>query len=128
MYNKELKNNISKEGKMMKTMEGTIETNYLTAVNWLNNSRILCNEIVNIDELFWENCRFDLDEVGDLFQFYLTNCSKSDVEYLEQHFSLLFSYSELLDLYVLCVNHYGTHWGSVPCYTDIKKAKINLTE
>ena len=103
----------------------TIETTYLTAVNWLNNSRILCNEICNIDETFWENCRFDLEEGDEIFQFFLTNCTKSDVEFLEQHFGLLFAYSELLDLYVLCVNHYGTNWDSVECYTDLETAKTN---
>ena len=100
----------------------TIETTYLTAVNWLNNSRILCNDICRIDETFWDNCRFDLEEGDEIFQFFLTNCTESDVEFLEEHFGLLFAYSELLDLYVLCVNHYGTHWDSVPCYTDIEMA------
>ena len=57
----------------------TIETTYLTAVNWLNNSRILCNEICNIDVMFWDNCRFDLEEGDEIFQFFLTNCSQSDV-------------------------------------------------
>lgn len=103
--------------------ERNIETTYATAVNWLNNSRILCNDICRIDETFWENCRFELEEGDEIFQFFLTNCSQSDVEFLEQHFGLLFAYSELLDLYVLCVDHYGTHWDSVPCYTDLETAK-----
>lgn len=107
---------------METTIERNIETTYLTAVNWLNNSRILCNDICRIDETFWDNCRFNLEEGDEIFQFFLTNCSQSDVEFLEQHFGLLFAYSELLDLYVLCVNHYGTHWDSVPCYTDIEMA------
>ena len=103
----------------------TIETTYLTAVNWLNNSRILCNEICRIDKTFYENCRFDVEEGDDIFQFFLTNCSLSDVEFLENHFGLLFAYSELLDLYVLCVDHYGTNWDSVPCYTDLETAAKN---
>ena len=103
--------------------ERNIETTYLTAVNWLNNSRILCNEICNIDELFWDNCRFELEEGDEIFQFFLTNCSESDVEFLEKHFGLLFAYSQLLDLYVLCVDHYGTSWDCVTCYTDIDMAK-----
>ena len=103
--------------------ERNIETNYLTAVNWLNNSLILCNEICNIDVLFWENCRFSLEEGDEIFQFFLTNCTEADVEFLEKHFGLLFAYSPLLDLYVLCVDHYGTSWDCVPCYTDIEMAK-----
>ena len=107
---------------METTNERNIETTYLTAVNWLNNSRILCNDICNIDETFWENCRFDIEKSDEIFQFFLTNCTLSDVEYLEQHFGLLFAYSELLDLYVLCVDHYGTNWDSVECYTDLETA------
>ena len=103
--------------------ERTIETTYATAVNWLNNSRILCNDICRIDETFWDNCRFELEEGVEIFQFFLTNCTQSDVEFLEEHFGLLFAYSELLDLYVLCVNHYGTNWDSVECYTDLENAK-----
>ena len=109
----------------MKRTERNIETTYLTAVNWLNNSRILCNDICNIDELFWDNCRFELEEGDEIFQFFLTNCSLSDVEFLEKHFGLLFAYSQLLDLYVLCVDHYGTSWDCVTCYTDIEMAKKN---
>ena len=107
---------------METTIERNIETTYLTAVNWLHNSRILCNEICNIDVMFWENCRFELEEGDEIFQFFLTNCTLQDVEFLEQHFGLLFAYSELLDLYVLCVDHYGTNWDCVPCYTDIEMA------
>ena len=106
----------------METTNREFETTYATAVNWLNNSRILCNDICRIDETFWENCRFDIEKGDEIFQFFLTNCSEGDVEFLEQHFGLLFSYSELLDLYVLCVDHYGTSWDCVPCYTDIEMA------
>ena len=107
----------------MERTERNIETTYLKAVNWLHNNLILCNDICNIDELFWDNCRFELEEGDEIFQFFLTNCSKSDVEFLEEHFGLLFAYSELLDLYVLCVDHYGTAWDCVPTYTDIELAK-----
>ena len=45
----------------METNERNIETTYLTAVNWLHNNLILCNDICNIDELFWDNSRFELE-------------------------------------------------------------------
>ena len=107
----------------MKTNERNIETTYLKAVNWLHNTRILCNDICHIDEFFWDNLRFELEEGDEIFQFFLTNCTESDVEFLEEHFGLLFAYSQLLDLYVLCVDHYGTSWDCVPTYTDIEMAK-----
>lgn len=109
----------------------TLQTNYRTAAYWLNGSLILCNEIQN-DPCFWDNCRFNLfdenDNSVDIFQTYLTNYSEDDVCFLEDHFGLLFSYSDLLDLYVLCVDHYGTSWDYVHCCTDLENAVRELGE
>lgn len=99
-------------------------TNYYNAAHFLHSSLILCNEIVEVDESVYENCRFDFEESDgsyhEIFQWFLTNLNESDVEYLEKSFGLLFSYSVKLDLYILCVDHLGTHWDSVdcPCYND----------
>lgn len=113
----------------METTNLNLSTNYKTATHWLNNNLILCNEIQK-EEMFWENCRFAMeDEDGnmiDIYQTYLTDCSVSDVEYLEQHFGLLFSYSESLSLFVLCVNHCGTPWTDVHCPTDLESATKEL--
>lgn len=115
----------------MKTTTLNLRTNYRTAANWLHNSLILCNEVQN-EEMFWENCRFDVeDEEGnymDIYQTYLTDCSESDVCFLEEHFGLLFSYSERLNLYILCVDHYGTSWDYVSCDTDLECAIRELGE
>jgi hypothetical protein len=95
-------------------------TTYSAAVNWLNNDFILCNKIVEIDQSIYENMRFsDYDDENgsytEIFQWYLTDASESDIEYLEKHFGLLFTYSNLLDCYVLCVDHLGTSWKYVHC-------------
>lgn len=100
--------------------EKTFYTDYYTATHWLGNSFILCNEIVDIDYTVNDNARFsDYDEetetYTEIYQYFLTNCSESEVEFLEKHFNLLFSYSDKLDLFVLCVDHWGTNWDSVPC-------------
>ena len=81
---------------------------------------IMLNNITEIDPTIWENMRFsDYDEENDsckeIFQYFITDASGSDVEYLEKHFGLLFTYSELLDKYILCVDHFGTSWGYVHC-------------
>lgn len=95
-------------------------TTYRIATHWLRNSFILCNEIAE-DESIWENCRFNLYEDEeetqpvDIYQYYLTDASESDVEYLEKTFGLKFSYSNKLDLFVLCVDHCGTGWDYVGC-------------
>ena len=97
----------------------TFYTTYKEAVNWLHNSIVLCNNIPEVDESIWDNMRFDLydedDNMVDIYQWYITDCNESDVEYLEKHFGLLFTYSDKLDCYILCVDHYGTSWDHVAC-------------
>ena len=95
-------------------------TTYSEAVHWLHNSLVLCNNIPEVDISIYENMRFsdydeDTNSYTEIFQWYITNCNTSDVEYLEKHFGLLFTYSDKLDCYILCVDHYGTSWDYVPC-------------
>ena len=95
-------------------------TTYSEAVNWRNNNYILCNNIVDIDQSVYGNMRFqDYDEetesYTEIYQWFITDCNEGDVEYLEKHFGLLFTYSDKLDCYILCVDHYGTSWDYVHC-------------
>lgn len=102
----------------------TRETNYFLAAHWLNNSLVLCNQIPEIDDSIWDNMRFDLFDEDEsqieIYQWFITDCSESDVEWLEKSFGLLFTYSDLLECYILCVDHWGTSWDYVycPCYND----------
>ena len=132
----------------MKTTKKTFRTNYGVAVNWLNNNFILCNDIPTVDPSIFDNAHFgffyytdedgneyesesdyegegELDEhCREIFQYYLTNCTESDVEYLEETFpDLLFTYSDLLGLYVLCVDHFGTGWYYVGTTTTLENAQ-----
>lgn len=97
----------------------TTYTTYKEAVNWLHNSFVLCNNIQDIDQSIYDNIRFNYfdedDEPMEIFQWYITDCSQSDVEYLEKYFSLKFTYSDMLDCYILCVTHWGTSWDYVAC-------------
>lgn len=90
-------------------------TTYDQAVKGLN--LVLCNNIAEIDQSFWDNIRFNFeDEEGnqiEIYQYFLCNASQLDVEYLEERYGLLFSYSDLIDCFVLCVNHFGTLWSGV---------------
>lgn len=111
----------------------TFKTNYKVAVNWLGNAIILCNNITEIDPSVWDNVRFDTyDEENDtyteIYQWFITDCSEEDVEYLEQAFGLLFTYSDLLDKYILCVDHCGTSWDYVKCETTNEFAARKLGE
>lgn len=106
-------------------------TNYRVATKWLDNSYIMCNHIGEIDFTVYDNMRFSLydEETGEyteIFQWFITDCSLSEVQYLESAFGLLFTFSELLDCYVLCVDHYGTSWDYVSCETTNEYAAREL--
>lgn len=104
---------------MKKTEDGRRLTNYAVAAKWCNNSFVLCNNIAEIDSSVYDNARFEwVDEDGketDVFQWYITDCSESEVNFLSKSFGLLFTYSSLLGCYILCVDHWGTVWSEVPC-------------
>ena len=90
---------------------------YSSAVKRFNNNLILCNNIPELDLTVYDNMRFPLyneyDDAIDIYQWYITDCSETDVEYLEQWYGLKFTYSEMLDAYILCVDHWGTAWDYV---------------
>jgi hypothetical protein len=95
---------------------------YSDAVKRFNNSLILCNNIPEFDLTIYDNMRFSFeDEDGnyrEIMQWYITDCTSTDVEYLEKWYGLLFTYSEMLDCYILCVDHWGTSWTSVMIEDD----------
>lgn len=101
----------------MEKRNGKRFTDYYTVTKgWIEN-KILCNQICEFDPSVYDNMRFELeDEEGnqkDIYQWFITDCNKYDVKYLEETFGLLFTYSDMLDCYVLCVDHYGTMWKGV---------------
>lgn len=128
-------------------------TNYAVAVNWCHNNFILWNDIVSYDSSVYENIRFscsyledvDGNEYADesevpegveianevdreIFQWFITDCTDDDVLYLENTFGLLFTYSDMLGKYILCVDHYGTAWDYVYCETTNEHAQAKLGE
>lgn len=106
----------------------TFRTTFAIAVNWLKSALIMCNHIYEIDPSVFENARFSFfdedDEPIDIYQWFITDCNDEDVEYLEEHFGLLFTYSETLELYILCVDHLGTSWDYVYVDTDLEYAEF----
>lgn len=94
------------------------QTTYAIAVNWLNNNYILCNNIFENDPSCYDNARFEWEDDTEFFQYYLTNASADDIEWLEKNFpDLKFTFSDMLDCFVLCVDHFGTGWDYVA--TDV---------
>lgn len=104
-------------------------TDYYTAVHWLGNALILCNNITEVDFSVAENIEYpesmeDEDrERCEIFQWFLTNMSGDDKEWMQENFpNLIFSYSDKLELWVLCVDHYGTMWKGVSTTTNCENA------
>ncbi len=119
--------------KIKKSMKRkTYKTNYDVAVHWCGNHYILCNSIGEIDQSVYGNMRFNVfDEEEnpiEIYQWFLSDCSESDVAYLEEQFGLQFTYSEMLGLYILCVTHCGTSWDYVYWTTFNKYAERDLGE
>lgn len=106
-------------------------TDYYTAVHWLKSAFILCNEIAENDESVIENIEYpewtneyeDGRNGTEIFQWFLTDMSYEDKEWMQKNFpDLIFSYSDKLDLWILCVDHFGTMWKGVPTTTNCENA------
>lgn len=74
-----------------------------------------------------KSCRVADDQV-EIYQWYITDCSKWDMEYLRDTFGLLFTYSDMLDCYILCVTHFGTGWDYVDWHTTNPNAECKCGE
>lgn len=72
-------------------------------------------------------CDYGDDQV-EIYQWYITDCSKWDMEYLRDTFGLLFTYSDMLDCYILCVTHFGTGWDYVDWHTTNPNAECKCGE
>ena len=113
------------------TNQKSYTTTYAVAASWAGCTTILCNEIAYLDEeLMCNTIGYDYDEETDeypeIYQYYLTNCSEDLAEFLNEHFGLMFAYSEKLGLWVLLVDHYGTSWDYVYADTDLPAAAAPL--
>ena len=92
---------------------------YKNAIKYCNNNYVLCNNIVEIDDsIFYSDYNVINDEFYDsdceIFQYFISDCSQSDAEYLNKFFGIQFLFSEKLDAYILPVFHFGTSWDYVP--------------
>lgn len=81
---------------------------------------VLCNNITEIDFSVYDNIRYeDLEDDEDLeiYQYYLCDLTEYERKTLIEY-GIILSYSDMLDLDVLCVEHWGTSWDYV--MTDIE--------
>ena len=95
-------------------------TNYKDMIDFCCDSMILNNDVIRElskrDFSFDIFCGVDYDEENDtykdIFQYYII--SSCDAERLAEYTNELVKYNEELDLYLLCVDHFGTSWDYVP--------------
>jgi len=77
---------------------------------------LLCNNIESVDEsvLYNSNDLYDeeSDEYTEIYQYFLCSIDEYTKNQL-QEWGFLFSYSDMLDLDVLLVDHFGTSWDYV---------------
>lgn len=114
-------------------MKEKVFTTYYKAIDWLHTNIVLCNNLPSIDDSVWYNFTgevFDEEDENypEIFQWYITDCSKDDVDWLTKNFDLLFTYSEKLDCYILAVDHYGTSWSYVACEVKTKEMADRIKE
>lgn len=91
---------------------------YATLCKLCFTDMILCNNITDIDESIYNNLEWQPDEEdGDeweypeIYQYYLVEPNSYFFEQYKENF--IMSYSDKLDLWVLCVDHFGTSWKGV---------------
>lgn len=79
---------------------------------------VLCNNIVNLEpyEELWDNMQNGYEDI-EIYQYYVCNLTEFEKEKLLEY-GIILSYSNVLDVDVLCVDHFGTSWDYV--MTDIK--------
>lgn len=92
------------------------KASYRTIVDTFIGDVLLCNNICEVDESVYCDAEFDYeDEDGnyiDIYQWFLCSVDEWTKNELKKY-GLLFSYSNVLDLDVLCVDHFGTSWDYV---------------
>lgn len=82
-----------------------------------NNNIVLCNNIDGLDSSIWDNIQGEHEEMEDIYQYYLCDLSGYEKEKLIEC-GVIVSYSDMLDLDVIMVDHYGTRWDYV--MTDVE--------
>ena len=111
---------ISNENELNGQEKKTGRVSYRRIIDRYISDLVLCNDIENVEEFVWENMQnvdFDSDEEICIYQYYLCNLSEYEKEQLLEY-GIILSYSNKLELDILCVDHLGTSWDYV--MTDVE--------
>lgn len=104
-------------------MEKKGYASYRTLVNRFVDNLVLCNNILQLDEFLFDNIVVgEIGEDTEIYQAYIIDIASYNIEYLQENLEntndIIIAYSDMLDCYVLLVDHFGTSWDYVS--TDIK--------
>ena len=79
---------------------------------------VLSNEVANLEpyEELYDNMQNGYEDM-EIYQYYVCNLTEFEKEKLLEY-GIILSYSNVLDVDVLCVDHFGTSWDYV--MTDVK--------
>lgn len=91
--------------------------NYRAMIEFCCDNLVLNNTIVDNGTFWFEPyCGEEYDEESgvyiDIYQYYII--SERDAERLSTYTNEIVIYNDDLDIYLLCVTHYGTSWDYVP--------------
>ena len=99
------------------------KASYKTLVDRFVGNRVLCNNIVNIDEFIYDNVvvgnlyNEETDEYVEIFQYFVCSLTDWEIETLKEltqdNNDIIISYSDVLDTHILMVDHFGTSWDYV---------------
>lgn len=99
---------------------------YNELVDYLKNEfggLVLCNNILDVDSPVYGNTLYGsnwskerIEEGIDIYQYYLFRAFGADIqqELLKRFPDIIISYSEKLDLDILCVPYCGMPWNCIP--------------
>lgn len=118
---KKLKFYINDESKLNEYEKKQGKISYKTLVRYLFTDMILCNNIEKVDnylfdsvvcgEIYDEEC----GEYTEIYQYFIVDFPNFALDFIEKYCKkeVLLFYSDLLDLYILGVDHFGTGWDYV---------------
>lgn len=91
-------------------------TSYKNATDHIQNM-VLCNQVHELYNL--DNLQGDVDNIGEVFQWFITDCSDDDVQFLVENYErMFFFWCAELEHWILAVDHFGTSWDYVSIGTN----------